>query len=332
MAHDEGHVEVLVVDQVALLAQTVGPGHLPVVGREDHDRPVRLARGLQGVEHEVDAAVHVAGAVEVEVQPREPRLLVRHRSEHRLHRRRVLPDGRGGAGEVVVDRRREVQVPAPRVQGHVGGGTHDHGLGQVRRRLHDPTAAVVVAHDVVRVHEVHGQEPGLVAVDRRGPVPQPADRLAGDDRVDLQAGPRPAVQVAPVVELRESVGLERVGGRAGVRRVLVRAGQVPLALVGAVVAGRPQHRAQGAQRRVERADVGHVVVVVDLRVGHVPPGVDHRPGRAALRGRDVVPVEGDPALLEPRPRGEDEAVRARQRVPLLVAGDQQDVRGSSARP
>ena len=78
------HVEVLVVDEVALLTKPCAPA-TTVIGGEDHHCPVRLPAGLQRIEHQVDAAVHVAHAVEVEADPAPPRVLIRHRAEHRLH-------------------------------------------------------------------------------------------------------------------------------------------------------------------------------------------------------------------------------------------------------
>ena len=64
---DQGDVEVLVVDEVALLVQPVAAGHIPVVGGEHDDRVVGLSGGSQRVQDECHAAVDVADAVEVEV-------------------------------------------------------------------------------------------------------------------------------------------------------------------------------------------------------------------------------------------------------------------------
>jgi hypothetical protein len=176
---DEGDVEVLVVDQAALLPQAVA-GHLAVVGGEDHDGVACLAGGVEGVQHVLDAAVDVAQGIEVEVQTVVPVLVGGHRPEHGVGHALVLGDRRGGAGEVVVEAGGEVEVPAAPVDRNVGGGLHPHRMGQHRRQLHLRPAAVVEAHDVVRVDEVDRHEPRLLRRDDRSAVAQPVHGLPGD--------------------------------------------------------------------------------------------------------------------------------------------------------
>ena len=60
----------------------------------------------------------------------------------------------------------------------------DNGMGQRGGQLHLGPPAIVEAHDVVGVDEVHRHEPGLISSHRGCAIAKPADRLAGDYGVD----------------------------------------------------------------------------------------------------------------------------------------------------
>ena len=177
------------------------------------------------------------------------------------------------------------------------------------------------------IDEVHRHEPRLLVGDGRRPVAQPRRRLPGDDRVDSQPGPGSAVDIPPVIPFMESIGLECIGGRQRIDRVDVGVGEMPLALVSAVVPGPGKHCSEGTQRRVERLDVGKVVVVVDPSYRDMAPGIDDRTSGAALRRGRVVAIQFDPSLAHSLPAGQDKAGGSWEVEPFLIGRYQQDVGG-----
>ena len=237
MAHDERHPRVLRVHERPLLPQTVGTGHLAMVGGEHHHGAVGLATGLQRVQHRHQVAVGIADAVEVVVLVGLPgRFLVGHASEGHVAEIAVVAMRPRLARQVVAAAGRQRQA--------VGGGVQRVRRGRRQRSevvamtprglLRPPRGEV---HDIVRVDEVHRQQPGLAGVARRGGlVMEPVRGLGGDLRVELVAGPGGAVGVAVEVEVGEPERLQRVAraGVAPVGELVVRAhlAEMPFALVG----------------------------------------------------------------------------------------------------
>ena len=173
-AHVQRHPHDLVVDERALGAQAVRPAHVAVVGGEDHhgvvprpavvERLEHRAQALVGEALELDVVVEVAepgpGVAGVDVPP-QPVLLVPA----------PLPVRLGLGVQVVVEVGRELLDHLVVVRGRRPAA----GRRPSRRRPRGPThrrhvlgVALVVPglvdgepHDVVRVHERHGQEPRL---------------------------------------------------------------------------------------------------------------------------------------------------------------------------
>ena len=238
----ERHPHDLVVDERPLGPQPVGAAHVAVVGGEDDDGVVPLARGLEGPEHGAQAAIGQLVEVDVVVEMAEPGRLVprvdvapqtvllvptplsmglRLGVQVIVEVGRELVDHLGiGLGE---DGQGVVVLPGGRLE-HLTDGGHVVGMAF-------PIAGLVhrKPHDVVRVDQGHGQEPGLGGTCRRGVLLQPVGRVGGDDRVEVHPGAGPTHEVAVVaVPVGEAVGLHVGRGRVG---------QVPLADVGRAVAG-----------------------------------------------------------------------------------------------
>jgi hypothetical protein len=203
------------------------------------------------------------------------------------------------------------------------------------RGLHSCAGRVgVVEHYVVRIDEIHRQEPRFL---RGGQftalAAQPAARHRGGDTVVPVAALRVRNDVADPDVVREPVGLhflrEDLRGAAELIDGLEFLGQVPLALVGRVIARFAQHVADRANVGRHALDPRKVRVVEHPRVLDVLAGVQHRSGRRAHAGIDRV-VGKDRAPLH-------QALMRRQRVPggqlarpkeaLLVRQDEDDVVG-----
>ena len=226
--------------------------------------------------------------------------------------------------------RRQVEPPLLRVERIAGLGADvtEH----VPRLRHLAGPVGVEEHDVVRIHEVDGEKPWLPlrrqllaaaaqparAHRRRDAVVQVAAAVVGDDVADAEVVAEP---------VRLHLAREDLCRRAELVDGLELLGQVPLALVGGVVAGVAQEVAHGADVRREASDPREVGVVEHLRVLDVAPGVEDRTRRRAHAGVD-------PVVLERRSRADQPLVRrqpvvrrqlAGAKEPLLVGEDEQDV-------
>ena len=112
----------------------------------------------------------------------------------------------------------------------------------------------VVEHHVVRIHQVDREEPRLAFRRQFAPLAaQPASGHGGDDAVVQVAALGVGDDVADAEVVGEAVGLHLLGEDLGRAAELVDRlellGQVPLALVGGVVAGLAQHVAHRAEAR-----------------------------------------------------------------------------------
>jgi hypothetical protein len=196
----------------------------------------------------------------------------------------------------------------------------------------------VQEHDVVRVDQVHRKEPRLSLSGELGAAaPQPAHSHLGDDPVGEVAAKGVGDDVPHSEVVAEPVRLHLPGEELLRSPELVDGlellGQVPLALVGGVVAGLAQQVPQSPDLRGHARDPRKVGVVEHPGLLDVPPGVEHRPRRSADAGVDPVVLEDRAAIREPLVRRQ--AVVARKltgpEVPLLISQDKQDVVGTAAR-
>ena len=180
----QGHPHDLVVDEGPLGAQAVGAAHVAVVGGEDDDGVVPGPGGLEGGEHRAQAAVGQPVEVHVVVEVAEPGTVVRRvdvAPQAVLLVPAPLPVGLGLGVQVVVEVGRQlvdhlrvglgedgegvVVLPGGRLE-HLPDGGHVVGMALPVARLVDREP-----HDVVRVDQGHGEEPGLRPHCRREPGP-----------------------------------------------------------------------------------------------------------------------------------------------------------------
>ncbi len=220
-------------------------------------------------------------------------------------------------------------VPFLPVEGIVGWiGDGELGLDRLHRRLAAPVG--VHPHHVMRIHEIDREIPGLFAVGHRPALGlQPLDRLRRRDLVVLVAALGALDEVADAGVIVEAVvaihhGLEQRLDVAGVVLHRHRAVQVPLALVGGVVAHPAQDLADGRQLGIQALHVGHAGIVEDAVMRRVQAGIDHRArGRAHVR-RDLVVLEEGARAAQPLvARQWDRPARAH--VVFLVGQDEEDV-------
>jgi len=107
-------------------------------------------------------------------------------------------------------------------------------------------------------------------------------------------------------------------------------GQVPLALVGGVIARLAQHVADRRQIGRHAADPREIGVVEHPRLLDVSPGIEHRARRRAYARIDLMVLEDDSASREALMRRQPEVARqfAGPEIALLVVQNEQDVVGA----
>lgn len=300
----------------ALLTQSVRAVHLAVVGGEDDHRVVPQALGVELVEDRRELQVDHPHAVDEVATARLPQVVAVFGDPRvgPLDAALVRVHAVGLLLEVVVEVRRQVDVvvahEAERLRRMQLVGHRSVGVGLLLGRRPQ-------VHDVVWVDQ-RGDEQPRPAVGAL--VAQPVDRLERGGAVEHRALQRRAEHVAPLLVVREAVGLERVlaPGHVGV--------EVPLALEGRVVAVLSQHRPYGRMALGQVIGPGEVRVVPQRRALGVQPGPHRRSRRRADGDRAVVAVERDPGFDEPaQGRKLDVLGQLHAHVPLVHAEDQ-DVR------
>ena len=335
----EGNPHDLVVDEGSLGTQPVGAAHVAVVGGEDDHGVVPRPCRLEGGQHNSEVAVGQPVEVHVVVEMAQPGPFVGrvdHAPQTVLLVPTPLPVGLGFGEEVVVEVGGElvdhfgigvgedgegvVVLPGGRLEQRADGG-HVVGVALLVARLIDRKP-----HDVVGIDQGHGEEPGVgppgagsggISPAARGVAGQPLGGIAGDDRVEVHAGPGPPHEVAIVaVPVGEAVGLHVRGGRVR---------QVPLADVGGAVAGAVEDRPQGRGRGGELGVLGHDHVVEHAVALEVPAGEQAGPARRAGGGVGEVVGELEALGPQPVPPGQGDSRGDPGSLPLLVGDDQQDV-------
>ena len=329
----ERQVVGLAIGERPLAAQPVRARHLAMVGGEDDDGRIGQAQRIEFGEQRRHRPVHVADAVDVvvveplpahvlerdvtqDMVPNAIELAVRRRPSRRVER---LAKGRG--------HRHVPAVPVERVFGRAGGMQ-----AQPAAVLHALARRIgVEVHDVVRIDEAHRHAPRLALV-RQRPArgAQPVDGAAGGEMVEAVAPQRMADQVAGREIVGEAVSLHlRRHERADLARV-GRLAEMPLALVGRVVAGLAQHVPQRRMRERQVAHPRHVEIFEHAVVGSLQPRHHHRARRGAHRRRTLVVREGDPPALQmvvPRQR---QALRPLRVIALLIGEDEENVGAGAA--
>ena len=217
----------------------------------------------------------------------------------------------------------------------VGGHTGDLELGVLG--LHRLAGQVgVEPHHVVRIDEVDREVPGLLAVGHRPALGfQPLHGLRRGDGIvlvaaqrafDVIAGAGVVVEAVVLVHHRFEQRLDVVGlvldGHRGI--------EMPLALVGGVVAELAQDLADGRQPGIQALHVGHAGIVEDAVMRHVQAGIDHRARGRAHVGRDVMVLEEGAGAAQALVAGHREGPRVAH-VLFLVGQDEQDVVAAVAR-
>jgi hypothetical protein len=233
----ERDVEVLAVDEAALLARAVCAAELAVVGGVDDDRAIELARGRERVEHRAHVRVDVALTVHVVLEVGAPEIVARGRDLAEGVRVDALElrVRSGAAREALHERRGQRDRVAIGIDTRARHGQQRHaGLRALRAAVEPERAVGVDEHDVVRVHEVDREEPRSIEGGRA--LAEPACGRGGRVAVVAEAALGDAVDVAAVVVVGEAVGLERVGRRRDATARVVDLREVPLALVRRVVA------------------------------------------------------------------------------------------------
>ena len=330
--HDmERQVIGLPVGERALAAQPVGTGHLAVIRGEDDDRVLVELQCFQLGEQRLDRAVHVPDAVEVVVVEALPARFVGLNVTQNMVPDPVELTVRPGATW------RVERLPQIVGDGNVPGRLIELVLGrpgclkaQLAGVLELFAGRVgVEVHDVVRVYEAHVHAPRLAVIAQRPALrAQPVDGAASRDVVEAVAAQRVADQVSGREIVGKSVFLH-VRGHESVDRIGVEVpAQVPLALVGGVVACLAQHLAGGRRRQV--AHPGHVEILEHAVVHGLQAGHDHRPGRGAHRRRALVVGEGRAGALEALVSGQRQARRPLVVKAFLVCEDEEDVQGPVA--
>ena len=331
---DQRHLVLLAVGGRALAVQPVRAVEVTVIGREHDDRVRSQSERVERVQQRHQVAVGVAQAVQVVVVPPAPPpcLVLVDAADQAVVRTDVV-EVRGRPARRVQrlpERRRQLEPPLLRIE-RVIGFVADV-AEQVLRLRHLAGPVGVQEHDVVRIDQVHGQEPGF-ALGRQilAAAAQPAHAHRGRDRVVQVAAAVVRDDVADADVVTEAVGLHLAGEDPRRRGEFVDGlellGQVPLALVGGVVAGLAQAVADGADVGRQAADPGEVRVVEHLRVLDVAAGVEHRTRRRAHAGIDAVVLEPRAQAQQPLVPRQPEVGRqfAGPEVALLVGEDEQDV-------
>jgi len=266
------------------------------------------------------------------VAPPPARRFVRNLADQRIVRAQEITVRRRAARGVERLRMalRQVECPLLGVQ-RVDGVASDvrEATGRLHRR---PRGVGVVEHHVVRIDQVHREEPRPV---RGGELArlaaQPAAGHRGRDAVVQVAALRVGDDVTDAEVVREAVllhlGGEDLGGTAELVDRLEFLVQVPLALVGGVVAGPAQQVADGRDVVRHALDPGEVRVVEHARLLDVPAAVEHRSRRRADARIDRVVHERRATLREPLVCRQREAGRQLPGAEktLLVREDEQDV-------
>ncbi len=190
----------------------------------------------------------------------------------------------------------------------------------------------VVEHHVVRVDEIHRQKPRLtLGCEISPPTAQPVRRHRGDDAVVQVAALGVPDNIADPEVVRESVSLHLLGEDLFRRRKIVGRlkffGEMPLALVGRVVAGLAQKMADRLDVGRHAVDPGKVGVVEHARVLNVLPGVKNRAGRRADAGIDPVVFECHALSCQALVRRQTKILRqfAWTKVALLIRENEQDI-------
>ncbi len=338
--HDQRHVVLLAVGAGALAGQLVRAAEFAVVRGQNDDGVGSEAAILQLIEHRHDVAVDVAQRVEIEVVPLAPApcILDRDRAGQCVVRQGEVGVCGGASGRV--DRLREtgrqLEVPLPGV--NLVRRIADDGV-QRFFRLHRMSRLIrIVKHHVVRVDQVHREEPGFVLLREIGRLAaQPACRGGSDHAVVQVAALGMRDDVADPEVIGKAVGFHLLGEdfrRRGKRVVgLEFPGEVPLALVGGVVPG-------FAQLVSDRLDVGrHALYPGEVRVVEHPglldmaTGIDHCARGRAHAGVDAVVLEHHAALRQPLV-GRQAVVLGkfiRVEMALLVRHDEHNVVGAAGR-
>ena len=208
------------------------------------------------------------------------------------------------------------------------------GPHQARQIAHGPRfglfACGIIEHDVVRVHQVHTQEPRLFLTARgRCKFVDQHGGIAGDVTVGAVAGPCQADFLAVEIIVREAERLHGVGG------VVIEAlealvaggqlGQMPLALIGAVIARTSHHIADGVDLGIEHSTL--FGIGKDTGFLRVLAGIDDGARGRAGRGLDVIVAQFHRAFQQGTVAGQmlQQALRIGLQAELLIGADEQDV-------
>ena len=175
-------------------------------------------------------------------------------------------------------------------------------------------------------HQRHEQCPRpLLVGEGTAPVAQPRERGSADDVVELVATQRLSHHVARPHVVREPVVVHFRGEQALGALDVERGVEMPLALVGGVVAAHPERVADGRDVVAHRRHVAHVGVVEHLGVRSLQSGDHHRSRTRAHRCRGVVLLEADALGLQSFSSRQVHALWPRVEVPLLIGEDEDDV-------
>ena len=305
---------------------------LAVVGREHDDGLVGQAQPVELVEQLHDLLVDVADGVEIVVLARPHAPFVVGDQARQIAVGLMVDAMRGHAARPVerllpgvLQRDAVPLLLVERILGRKGNGELRL-LG-----LHGLAGLVGVdPHHVVRIDEVDGEVPGLLAVGHRPAHRlQPLAGLCAGDLVVLIAAQRALDEVAGAGVVEEAVvlvhhGLEQRLDVVGVVLGGHGAVQVPLALVGSVVAELAQDLADGRQLGAEALLVRHAGIVEDAVQRLVKPGIDRRPRRRAHVGGDMVVLEERRHAAQPFAARQREGPRIAH-VLFLVGQDEQHV-------
>ena len=333
--HDQHrHVVLLAIGRRALARQAaVAAQQLAVVGSEDHDGLVGEREPVELLQKLHDLLVDVADGVEIVVLAHpHAALLLRDQARQDAIGGMIDAMRRHAVGRVERLLPRPLQrdlVPLLLVERVVGRiGDFQLGLDRLPRRLAGRVG--VHPHDVVRIDQVDREIPGLTLVGHRPALGfQPLDRLRRHDLVVLVAALGAFDEVAGsgvVVETVVAVhhGLEQRLDVVG--PVLRRHGavQVPLALVGGVVAELAQDLADGRQLGIEALHVGQAGIVEDAVLRRVQARIDHRARGRAHVGCDLVVLQIGAGAAQPLVSRQRHGP-ARPHILLLVGQDEEDV-------
>ncbi len=185
----------------------------------------------------------------------------------------------------------------------------------------------VEVHDVVRIDEAHRHAPRLSLIGQRpSRRAQPVDGAAGGQMVERVA----AQSVPDQVSGREVVGeavLLHLGRHEGADLARVgRLAEMPLALVGGVVAGLAQQMPERGMRERQVPHPRHVEILEHAIVGSLQSRHHHGARRGAHRRRTLVVRERYSAILQALMPGQGQAPGPLRVIAFLVGEDEQDVR------